>query len=127
MTEKKRYWLTPPELYAELDAEFEFDFDPCPYPRPEGFDGLEVEWGKSNYVNPPFTKVTRWVRKCIAEAEKGRQSLLMLPVRQAEYESFKYSTRTMFFDRIDWLAIEDRSKRKRASYPIIGFVFGGKQ
>ena len=24
------YWLTPPELYQELDAEFHFDFDPCP-------------------------------------------------------------------------------------------------
>lgn len=26
-------WLTPPALYAELDAEFGFDFDPCPFPK----------------------------------------------------------------------------------------------
>ena len=51
----KHYWLTPPELLAELSAEFgPFDFDPCPYPLPEGFDGLTCEWGSSNYVNPPF-------------------------------------------------------------------------
>ena len=31
----KHYWLTPPDLYAALDAEFQFDFDPCPYPRPK--------------------------------------------------------------------------------------------
>ncbi len=43
----KHYWLTPPELYAELDAEFGFDFDPCPHPMPDGFDGLTCEWGGS--------------------------------------------------------------------------------
>jgi len=46
----KHYWLTPPDLYAELDAEFHFDFDPCPYPLPDGFDGLTCEWGSSNYI-----------------------------------------------------------------------------
>ena len=35
----KHYWLTPPDLYAALDAEFHFTFDACPHPRPEGFDG----------------------------------------------------------------------------------------
>ena len=50
----KHYWLTPPELYAELDAEFNFDFDPCPYPLPEGFDGLTCEWGESSYCNHPL-------------------------------------------------------------------------
>ena len=28
-----KYWITPPDLYERLDAEFHFDFDPCPYPR----------------------------------------------------------------------------------------------
>ena len=54
----KHYWLTPPALYAALDAEFHFDFDPCPYPLPEGFDGLTCEWGQSSYVNPPFRSIT---------------------------------------------------------------------
>ena len=60
------YWLVPPELYAKLNAEFAFDFDPCPYPRPDGFDGLTCEWGKSSFVNPPFVGPTAWVRKAIA-------------------------------------------------------------
>src|SRR5690349_16244184 len=85
----KHYWLTPPELYAELDAEFHFDFDPCPYPLPEGFDGLTCEWGKSNYVNPPFGSImhqgkkkgpTAWVRKAITESEKGKTVVLVYPV-----------------------------------------------
>lgn len=36
----KHYWLTPPDLYKQLDEEFHFNFDPCPWPLPDGFDGL---------------------------------------------------------------------------------------
>ena len=74
--------LTPPEFYKALDDEFHFDFDPCPYPRPEGFDGLKVNWGKSNYCNPLFWGggITAWVRKAIAEAEKGNLTVLNLPL-----------------------------------------------
>ena len=75
----KHYWLTPPSLYAELNAEFHFDFDPCPFPLPDDFDGLTCEWGRSNYVNPPFGSImhegkkkgpTAWMRKAIAEQRK---------------------------------------------------------
>lgn len=85
----KHYWLTPPELYAALDAEFHFTFDPCPYPLPDGFDGLTCDWGKSNYVNPPFGSImhqgkkkgpTAWMRKAISEQAKGNLSVLVYPV-----------------------------------------------
>lgn len=79
----KHYWLTPPDLYDELDGQYQFDFDPCPYPLPEGFDGLTCEWGESNYVNPPFGSImhdgkkkgpTAWARKAISESEKANGS-----------------------------------------------------
>lgn len=79
----------PPALYAALDAEFSFDFDPCPYPLPHGFDGLTCEWGRSNYVNPPFGSIihqgrkkgpTAWVRKAIAEWRKGKTVVLVYPI-----------------------------------------------
>ncbi len=87
--DEKHYWLTPPGLYAQLDAEYHFDFDPAPYPLPEGFDGLTCEWGQSNYVNPPFGTImhdgkkkgpTAWARKAIAEAEKGKRVVLVYPI-----------------------------------------------
>lgn len=79
----KRYWLTPTEMLAALDAEFHFDFDPCPHPRPEGFDGLTAQWGQSNWVNPPFTGgVMAWARKALAEQANSKTSVLILPIYQ---------------------------------------------
>lgn len=78
------YWLTPPDLMAELQGEFHFNFDPCPYPRPSGFDGLREEWGSVNWVNPPFvghdSSRSAWARKAIEEQAKGKTSVLILPM-----------------------------------------------
>ena len=83
-----RYWITPPELYKSLDAEFNFNFDPCPYPRPGGYNGLWGPWGKMNYCNPPFRKTdgntdgpTAFVRKAIIEQQQGNSTVLLLPVQ----------------------------------------------
>jgi hypothetical protein len=85
---KKRYWLTPKNEYEKLNKEFKFDFDPCPYPLPKKYDGLKINWGKSNYVNPPFRKedskhgigMTAFVHKGIEEYKKGKQVVFILPV-----------------------------------------------
>jgi hypothetical protein len=83
----KQYWLTPPEFYRSLDAEFHFDFDPCPCPRPANYNSLVVPWGKSNYVNPPFLKAdapfggpSAFVRKAIVQRDLGKQSVFVLPL-----------------------------------------------
>jgi hypothetical protein len=83
----QRYWLTPPDLYARLDAEFQFDFDPCPCPRPDGYNSLVAPWGSRNYVNPPFNKKdapfggpSAFVRKAIAERAEGKLSVMVLPL-----------------------------------------------
>ena len=76
----KHYWLTPPDLLEKITKEFSIDFDACPYPREEGFDSLNIEWGNSTYVNPPFKGPTSWVRKSISESEKGKRVVFVFPV-----------------------------------------------
>jgi hypothetical protein len=108
----KKYWLTPPDLMKRLNSEFSFDFDPCPYPRPEGFNGLEVDWGKSNYVNPPFVAergngVTAWTRKAITEAEKGNKTVLVFPLDKWILRLIDAGAELRNLGDVRWCAVED--------------------
>ena len=73
-------WKTPKALYQILDAEFKFDFDPCPIdPR---FDGLTSEWGKKNFVNPPYGReILKWVQKGYEQNLKGKTVVFLVPSR----------------------------------------------
>jgi len=81
-------WATPTYFYDKLDDEFNFDFDPCPYNTGQlDFDGLIVEWGNSNFINPPYSDLKRsgylkssFVKKAIEESKKGKLCVLLLPV-----------------------------------------------
>ena len=61
-------WRTPRELYEALDREFHFTDDPCPL---EGTGGLDRDWGKVVFMNPPYSKPLPWVRKAYQESLKG--------------------------------------------------------
>lgn len=135
----KHYWITPPELYAELDAEFHFDFDPCPYPLPLGFDGLTCEWGCSNYVNPPFGSImhqgpsdkrpkkkgpTAWMRKAIEEHKKGKTVVIVYPVDKwvlMMMDALGVKNIRNLGD-VKWLAIEDGSQGKGTGRHIAAFI-----
>jgi hypothetical protein len=76
-------WKTPKKLYSELDNEFSFDFDPCPYSEGEPlFDGLSVDWGLSNFVNPPYSRTLKelFIRKAIEQSKLGKTVVMLLPV-----------------------------------------------
>ena len=72
-------WATPSWLYDKLNAEFNFDFDPCPLHTT--FDGLAIDWGKSNFINPPYNRVDkpRFIRKAYEEWQKGKTCVLLIP------------------------------------------------
>ena len=61
-------WKTPDEFYKMLDEKYHFDFDPCPYQS--DFDGLSIEWGQRNFINPPYSRKLKeaFVRKAVKES-----------------------------------------------------------
>jgi hypothetical protein len=127
----KHYWLTPPDLYTALDSEFHFDFDPCPCPLPPGFDGLTCDWGKSNYVNPPFGSIihegkkkgpTAWARKAIAEHQQGKSVVLVYPIDKWVLMLLKAGAQVRNLGDVRWLATEDRSQGKGTGRHIAAFI-----
>lgn len=73
-------WATPQDLYEHLHRIFNFDFDPCPL-NPI-FDGLTIEWGQRNFVNPPYSRKLKaaFICKALKESKKGKLCVLLLPV-----------------------------------------------
>lgn len=73
-------WKTPDAFYSELNKIYNFDFDPCPYQSE--FDGLSIDWGNSNFINPPYSRnlKEKFVKKALEESKKGKTCVLLLPV-----------------------------------------------
>lgn len=76
-------WKTPEKVYNPLNEEFEFDFDPCPYQHDLiKWDGLKIEWGQSNFINPPYSRKLKeaFILKAIEESKKGKLCVMLIPV-----------------------------------------------
>lgn len=92
MTSSERHdWETPPDFFAELDAEFHFEIDVCALPHnakcatfyaPQD-DGLRQPWAPSVcWMNPPYGReIGAWVEKAAAEAREGALVVGLLPAR----------------------------------------------
>lgn len=127
-----RYWLVPKEIYEPLKKEFNFDFDPCPYPFER--DGIEIEWGKSNWVNPPFRKrdsinghgPTAFVRKGIEESRKGKTSVFILPVQNYVNMLLLAGAEIRPLGRVNWLDARTGKKMGSGSNNAI-FILKGEE
>ena len=99
-------WGTPDYIYKPLDAEFHFDFDPCPI-NPN-FDGLEIEWKKRNFVNPPYSRKLKeaFIRKAFVESKNNKLCVMLLPV----------STSTKIFHEIIYPHAEIRFLKGRVKF-----------
>lgn len=77
-------WATPKFIYEQAMAKGMFD--PCPLCSL--VDGLKIEWGKSNFVNPPYSQLLKWIEKSIQEHAKGKAVVLLIPAR-TDTKAFK--------------------------------------
>tara|TARA_R110002073_G_scaffold81787_2_gene195945 strand:- start:159 stop:545 length:387 start_codon:yes stop_codon:yes gene_type:complete len=126
-----RYWLIPLDLYKKLNTEFNFDFDTCP--NPVVFNSLKTNWGKMNYVNPPFRKKdslsgldgpTAFVKKAIKEQQKGKSSFLTLPTQSYVNLLLEAGAELRSLGRIKWLDV-DSKKPMKSPGSITGFYLRG--
>jgi len=87
-------WETPWEIVRTIEWRLGidgFDLDPCATAKSAKAgryysvreDGLKQEWSGHVFVNPPFSAVTAWVKKAVAERERGDcpSIVLLLPAR----------------------------------------------
>lgn len=105
---KSDEWETPQNLFDELNKEFHFTLDPCSthdnhkcekYYTMED-DGLSKSWlGETIFVNPPYSKIKDWVRKCYEESKHATIVMLIPSRTDTKYQHdciFKYAKAICF-------------------------------
>lgn len=92
---KRDDWQTPPELFAQLHAEFAFNTDAACTPSNglcawQIYDALETDWSDDGdyaharvFVNPPYSRglQRKFIAKAAEEATKGALVVMLLPAR----------------------------------------------
>lgn len=121
-------YRTPPEVYEYLNKEFNFDFDPCPFKA--SFNGLNIDWGVSNFVNPPYSETEKWILKSIAESKKGKTVVLLLRL-DASTKWFRdlllpNAEIRLIYDRLKFIDLEGKRSRSRFA-SIIAILNGSKK
>lgn len=84
-------WETPSDLFDTLDHEFHFTLDACATADNKKCDkyiskqedGLKTDWGGQKvWCNPPYSEVSKWVRKAFYETRTEKTIVaLLLPSR----------------------------------------------
>ena len=116
---KSDCWGTP----KNIRDKYEGYFDPCPYPRAK-WDGLEIDWKSQNFVNPPYSDLKNWCKKCKEEYEKGNEVILLIPARTDtkyfhEYV-LPYAEITFIKGRLKYIDLDNTSKKPvSAPFPSI--------
>ena len=116
LTSNSDEWATPSAIYERFMIKGYFD--PCPLNHK--VDGLAIAWKNWNFVNPPYSDISKWVDKAILEGNRGNWSIMLLPSR----------TDTQWFKKLvnhgcEFMFIEGRLKfndSKSAPFPSMFVV-----
>lgn len=68
---------TPDQFYSLLDSYFGFDHDPCPV-HPQEDAMVSTQWGKMNYINPPFKHAAAF---CFRAVQLQKKAVVLCPLR----------------------------------------------
>lgn len=80
-------WDTPQDFYDRLNLIYNFTLDPatngfnskCQKYFTDQEDGLQQSWqDEVVFVNPPYSKIKLWVKKCFEEGQKPNTTVVML-------------------------------------------------
>ena len=123
-------WQTPSDLLEKLTEEFGEMFDPCPANWDMTFDGLEIDWEAINFVNPPYSNIKEWAKKCHDEWLKGKTVILLIPSRTctAYFHDYIYEKAELRFLRGRLKFVDPRNpggKRNGAPFPSVLCIFRG--
>jgi phage N-6-adenine-methyltransferase len=88
-TKRSDEWATPLKLFRTLNAEFRFQLDvaanaqnaKCKRFYDKSANGLDENWAKRNWCNPPYSQIPKWVLKARREQLKGNMTVMLLPAR----------------------------------------------
>jgi site-specific DNA-methyltransferase (adenine-specific) len=119
-------WRTPESFFNKLNEEFCFDFDPCPYNERPEFDGLRIEWGQSNFVNPPYSNWQEWIDKGYREFRKGKTVVFLLAARTdtaAFHDIILPYAKEIRFIRGRLKFIGEQNTARAAPFPSVVVIF----
>lgn len=95
LSRESDHWATPKYIYEQ--AMQKGMFDPCPLHAE--INGLLIDWGNDNFVNPPYSQLKKWVAKSIEQHRKGKKVTLLIPARtdtKAFKDLFTYGSKITF-------------------------------
>lgn len=115
--DERDQWRTPPWLFRFLEARFgEFDVDLaadrdnalCSVWISREENALVLPWAplEHGFCNPPYSDITPWVEKAVAEASRGFSTTMVLPThRNQRWAALsKFATERIEFEgRVNFL------------------------
>lgn len=124
-------WSTPDYLFKKLDDIFLFSLDPCS--SDSNFkcdkhytindDGLKKSWYNERvFVNPPYSNIEAWARKCFYESQFNNAFCVMLIPARTDTKYFH----TYLLPFCDFIFIKGRVKfsgKGSAPFPSMICIF----
>jgi phage N-6-adenine-methyltransferase len=129
-------WLTPPDLYALLHAEFGFDLDACASIGHEKCahaitpdeNALVTPWrGRRVWCNPPYSLIAEFVYRAWEQSQAQRSTVVLLIPAYTD-PAYWYDCIVPHADEIRFLCgrvsfLENGNKKTSARFPSVVVVF----